>query len=339
MTPERSQRNNDAGTNPNIIPQHLENVPFDNTSIQEAVDNNIIDTTPDTDQLKILQSGDYRSPRPPAKEVPLNSSEYQVPVEKKKGRGRLYTILGGAAATAVAATALFLLPKGENNNNENKPVPTQPVATAETTPGQLTESAEPTLEAVKSYEKPFTVESMQIPSGLSAEEYGEALITDRYTRWIMAGTTEENEQAFFDNGGDETILANVADKNATIVAEALYVPDWKNKRRLVEYLDTEKDLNRANLAAWVRTNTSQGPVEEEAFEETVTLVSAEQLSGDATTGRVINFTAVQHNNSSMNIIGELAPSRLASDGRIFSVRFTTTVMNGKELISDVDTTG
>lgn len=148
---------NTAGTNPSEVAPHLSEVPYDNTSLQEAIDNAELRDNVDTGQLQEVQTGTYWSDRPPAREVTAllegqqpalpdhaptteaaTASTYQPretlstsPEKKSKKRSAVIIgALGALGASAAAAIALFSGPKGGDNAGATTPEASRPVATA-----------------------------------------------------------------------------------------------------------------------------------------------------------------------------------------------------------------
>jgi hypothetical protein len=124
--PEKSNVTPTAGDNPSTA-GHLESVPYDKEPLAQHYNE---DVSIDTGQLTQVQTGEYWSDRPPARELP-------VEIEKKKNKRNLFIALG-LGATGIA-TAIGAMVGATGNGFIQKPSPlpeVTPSASAPVIPGQ-----------------------------------------------------------------------------------------------------------------------------------------------------------------------------------------------------------
>jgi hypothetical protein len=142
-----------AGENPNTA-GHLEDIPFDKEPLELHYGEDEKQKV-DTGQLAQVQTGEYWSPRPPARELPIAEGE------KKKSKRNLFIGLAAATATLLAAGGAMVGATGNGFVKKPGTLPEQtPSASAPLTPGQTTPTfespAQPkgaTPEDIASYEK------------------------------------------------------------------------------------------------------------------------------------------------------------------------------------------
>ena len=341
---------NTAGTNPSEVAPHLSEVPYDNTSLQEAIDNADLRDNIDTGQLQEVQTGTYWSDRPPAREVTAllddqqpalpdhapvaeaaTASTYQ-PVEslpnapEKKSKKRPAMIvgaLGALAATGAAAAALFMGPKGGDNAGATAPETSRPVATAPAVPG---ETAKPT----DGEAEPFTVDSLKIPAGLSDQQFGQTFI-NHYVRWIHNGATTESQKKWLDNPND-AILSQIASDNTFTAAEALYGPDWQKNPILVKEVKVPEQSNEDYLRMRFMTDGNPNGGDPVAYSENMTVDTVERVSANPDGGRTLHITGHIWNNSDKNSMGATFPEVKKNNGKAYSTTVTTKIVNGTEYI-------
>lgn len=122
-----------AGENPTTA-GHLEDIPFDKEPLELHYGEDEKQKV-DTGQLAQVQTGEYRSPRPPAKELPVEA-------EKKSKVGRWVAAGVGAVALLAASTVITVNSITGNgfiknpNDKENLPPAPDTTNTAPVTPGQ-----------------------------------------------------------------------------------------------------------------------------------------------------------------------------------------------------------
>lgn len=221
--------------------------------------------------------------------------------QKKKGKGKLFAILGATAAGAVTAASLFLLPKGENNANENKPTPTQPVATAEATPSQ---TASPnTLQT-----KEELIKSLEIKANQSDEKIAADVIS-LYSKWGMAGATEEAYKNQDLSRSLEEEAEKIANEQAPIYAEAMFGKDYNSDPSDVNTVRGMKLINKDNVWRYLATSggTSLNPKNIEPWSWTKELVSLES-SEDVGNSKTLTIKYAEYNNGGKNSIAEYPAS-------------------------------
>ena len=244
-----------------------------------------------------------------------------VEADKPWYRTTAAKIGAGAVGLVLAAGAVF----GVNTLNEVSEKP--PVATAPADSGEVP----PVAEQISPFEQELTVEAMQIPAGLSAEDFAEVLIAERYTTWGMAGATYENKDAWIEGGGGRPFIEAIAERNAAVAAEALFIDGWRENPRLVDALAFDREQNVSSVQYWLSFNEELG--DREPYVETLTIQSVTVI-GEGNGIRTLEIVGVEHNNSAMNRVGIKFPEVAAQDGKTFTWEFTTKVVDGFERISD-----
>ncbi len=242
--------------------------------------------------------------------VSENAPEPGKAPEKKKSKRALYTAIGSVAGLAVAAGAVF---GGIVLNQAPK---TEPIASA---PSDPTETAPPTPEATNSPEQELTVEALQVPAGLSAEALGEMVVGDRFTAWANAGADDNLRlRAREANVGWPAFLPEVADENAAIFAEALYIDGWEQDPNLVKDVNGAKEINRATLDSYKSTawNRDEHPENVEPYRYWMNVVEVAQLSASGDE-RTLEVALRDHDNSDKNMI----ESQLSDHTFIYTIRF------------------
>lgn len=246
---------------------------------------------------------------------------------EKKPRKFVYGTVAGIAGAAIAAGAIM----GIGALNE-KPKKDDHASSASAAPSKTPEaSTPPTPEAL-------TVQSLEIPAGLTPEELGTTLI-DRLSSWDMAGATAENRDGYLKAGaatGDSFGYATqLAQQNGAIYAEALFGPDWQSVPTLATYVPNKEKANAGLIELWFATSAGISRLDPEPFKssDTVDSVTVVSQSGGAITERI---ATTAHNNSSANRADTLAPGTAALDGEKFVVVATFTTVNGVEKVSGFD---
>lgn len=182
----------------------------------------------------------------------IPTGELPVAAEQKKGHGKLYAVIGAAAAAAAAAASLFLLPKGENNDKANVPAPTQPVASAEATPGATAPVPAETSQSTQTKAEQITSHEIKVnPSD-------EALSTDivsKFSDWGMAGANQEAFDKFAKgtNASIEQIADDIAAEQGDIYATAIFGPNYKSNPEIMKTVTALIKINANNIRLYIRT--------------------------------------------------------------------------------------
>ncbi len=148
----------------------------------------------------------------------------------------------GAAAGLLAATTSFgLILKGVAQNHANTPTTqSQPNTSPAAVAPSLAPEADPTNPAniPPSPEVAVSVDQLEIQAGLDNEKTAK-LVLSRIFDWQNAGTDQpalaNNEQAARHSGqSDIEFEQEVAQKNASTFAKALFIPGWESDPTLAE---------------------------------------------------------------------------------------------------------
>jgi hypothetical protein len=278
---------------------------FDHTSLPDAVERGLVNPMPDT----------------PAGLEQTESTE-------KKSHKKL--VIGGAAflagAAVIAGSVIGLKAAGDAPKNA-LPAP-DPKATSHTP--EATPTAQPEV---------LTVQSAEIPAGLTPEQLGTTLI-DRLSSWDMAGATAANRDAYFAEGAKtgnaNTYATQVSESNGDIYAEALFGPNWQSVPILATYVPNEKIANADIIELWFKTSSGTSGLDTSPFRNWDTVDSVTVVSQNATS--VTEHIDVTSNNNAGqgNRAETLAPGTAAQNGEKFVVKATFTTVGGVEKISNFD---
>lgn len=276
---------------------------FDNTSLPEAVERGLVNPTPDTP----------------------SELEQTAPTEKKSHKK---LIIGGAAflagAAVIAGSVIGLKAAGDAPKNPApKPDPKATSQTPEATPTATSEV--------------LTVQSAEIPAGLSPEQLGTTLIK-RLSSWDMAGATTANRAAYLKASDSFAYASQLSETNGNIYAEALFGPNWQTVPILATYVPNEEKANAGLIELWFATSPGIGasPLDTSPFQSWDTVDSVTVVSQDA--GSITeNIATTAHNNAGQgNRADQLDPGAVALNGEKFVVKATFTAVNGVEKISNFD---
>jgi len=178
--------------------------------------------------------------------------------KEPKGRKRQMAIMGGLVVglASVGGLGAYLASSSESNTPEPAPEPSveAPVVPGEVdaTPSvEATESTDPTpTETEVTGEIIFDVEP--IPADLPAEELA-AASNGLWETWSMSGATDETISATdqgwleYNDGGLESYISEVAQRNAEPFVEAYFPTDWESNQDLVDYYQGVVDANQGYI--------------------------------------------------------------------------------------------
>lgn len=195
-----------------------------------------------------------------------------------------------------------------------------------------------------------TVESLEIPANLSAEEFANDFIKD-INSWTMAGTTTENYDKYKEvsakpiptsQGGYMYIgVTNygqqVAKQYTDIYAKALFTGQHTDdidtdKSNAGVYIRNFESENAYCIAEWLATYKSGSPYDKEPYSEYLTVTNVEEIS-PADNIRTIKVTATLHDNASKN-----TAKRGVSDdnGKTYIYSLVTATFDGHEKIDSIN---
>jgi hypothetical protein len=307
---DKSSPNIDHVPHTGNLPEGLQENPlnnFDKTSLRDAVDQGLIST-------------------------PHSTEGYAEPIAEKRKRSSLLKTVGVFAAGLAVAGAGFA---GYSTMN-NTPKP-QPVATAPGEPlPEATPSIEPSQPTPVESEAPvsggelLSVEALEIPTGLDAEELGTMIVADRFTKWGNAGAVDSLLQESMDrNLGWDTLIPEKVSENRKIFADALYVEGWEQNTQLRTYVDGSSKANENTLKWYTSTqwNGEEKPENIEGYKVELTVDGVQEVESDDTS-RTIEVAYTNHTNSDLNRGPE--PE---TQGGIYTI--TLEDVNGTEKIADI----
>lgn len=276
-----------------------------------------------TDQLERTT---YGTPTPPAPPVGPSDPNDTVPAPRKSRRG---LVIGGIAAAATLPIALAGALYYGSIQGEKAPVPNEggPIAEGPADPG----------EEVPNTPEQLTVEQLQIPAGLEAQQVGQ-LIIERFDSWQNAGTNDpaiyaEWRAAGVENMSTGDFVTAKAEEFAAIYRSALYVEGYA-----YDSFDVAVNANTLELNL-LTSNPNMNPKDLEAYQRNVSFDAAREVSSEGTPGqdgytRVIEVDYTESNNADRNRAGEDFGQETASFGTPKGTYTLTLVtQNGTEKIA------
>jgi hypothetical protein len=294
MTPqERANLDTQVGHSGNLPEGLGREVPtneFDNTSLQEAVDRNLV-VVPET------------APQAP----PVVETTPNIAPNKPSHKGR-NAIIGGIATIAVAGGAVAAW-AGLTNNATSAPNSgdgtSQGDTNGDTTGGnQVTDGSN------------LTVEALTLPADKTPEQLGEVVVVESLNKWILAGATEANQSLYFQSGGDPAFTEKLAAQNAEVFGDALLVSGWRQNGALADWVNEQKKINVSALERWFETYND--PEDNNIAYTRSDTVDSSVVSADGSV--VVNVTS--HSNADKNTVGTKDPGSLTIEGDKFSQTFT-----------------
>ncbi|MBX3077737.1 MAG: hypothetical protein KF692_00675 [Cryobacterium sp.] len=256
-------------------------------------------TTPETPS--ITPDGDVSSVAYPDGSHPESDFQPRTEVapeksEKKSGswtRGKIISGIAIASVLGIAGgTAAVLTPQSQS-------APEVPVDPTETP------TISPSPEVTQSPKAEFTVQSLEIPTGLDSEALGKALIEDRITKWLNAGANQETMTLWINYSGTlDEFVPTIVDPNTEIIRKALFIEDYKNSpldSNIDGVIDGISIVNSIVIKNYIATVASDNPNNKEAYRQWYTVDSVNELKSNTPGSRnlVINYT--EHSNSDKNI--------------------------------------
>jgi len=256
---------------------------FDNTTLHQAVESNLI-TTPDT-----------------AEELTAEAP--------KKSHKRRNIIIGGVATflagTVVATTAFLTAPSDESGNApiKGEPVPAEPAAPAEPADGG---EQEPVSTGFEVFDLP-TVAEVEI----SADQSEEAIAEDVFStmsQWWMTGATKEMSDYSLE--GDNVLLSTtefatkVSETVDPVFEEALFGENASNPD-FQQAIELQKTIHNQVL---VSNYASYGANSEAPYYKKLVFTGLDSYinNEDGTTTLYVNV--IQEDNADQNVVGEVGTS-------------------------------
>lgn len=172
------------------------------------------------------------------------------------------------------------------------------------------------------------IASLEIPTGLDTETLANTIVADRLTKWLNAGAEDSLlDDSMKANEGWATYLPKVAQENADVYTQALFVDDWEQHTDLVQEANNDQSFNLGVLQRYVNTawNSDAHPENKEAFKTWFTIDSVSE--GDTGTNRTLSIKCTYHNNSGMNDVTDEKPETK------YTYTITVSDVNGTEKIS------
>ena len=261
-------------------------------------------------------AGTSEAPRPET-----TPSTPETPRFTKKQK--LIAALAGGALLAGGAFGLGLAANSGEKPAEapaNTSEPVDPVEPVEPAPVE-----EPTTPEVDT----ISVEALEIPAGLNAEELAKVIVEDRFTDWDNASATQNLfNKVIEENKSWNELLPEIAAQNRDIFAESLYVSGWEQDPELAQNVEAKAESNLAVLGNYVQTAfKTDGPAVEAYYIDTV-VKSASESSGE-NGERILTIDVGQTDNREQNQI---------TTTELRDARYIITLIeeNGKEKIANIE---
>ncbi len=320
-----------AGTNPNDA-GHLAEIPFDTEPISLHYDKN---HTVNTDQLEQIQTGEYWSERPPARELPTVTET----VREQKSKKGLWIKLGAAAGgLALVGGGLATYLGMNSHNDENQPPQPTPSASAPVTPGTQ-EATPPTTPAPEKTVGSEKSSSIELKAGQTPEALAKNLFEGVFPRWNMASanqdTTKEIDEYVITNGDSKMAdyYKVIAQKNTSIFIKALFIEG--STKDLPAIVAKYEEVNTWVINMYDLTSHDEEPYKVWNAVQTTKVVSKE---GTKTTIQV-NFTEHDNSKSGLNHADKLLAQQgqgAAFDGNKRTATITFDSASGSEKILSLD---
>jgi hypothetical protein len=248
------------------------------------------------------------------------------PNKKKSRKG----LIAGLASTAAGALIVGGVAYGINSANQ---APGQideteqiddPVTSPEDNEGQTPEVI-PTVESLS-----ISAEELSNP-----DAFMETYLEERITAWFNSGATPENAQRAAEMGFSAEFAQQIAAETDQIFIDALLVDNWESNPRLVNWVNTMKEIHWETLQLYYATSypdlTPEDKVAYARFSNFDSMISF-TMNPD---GSVVEQNN-EHNsdNADQNSIGEKEGAQ-GVDGNNDTPTRTFVVVDGKVKLSDI----
>lgn len=252
-------------------------------------------------------------------------------------------ISGLRKLAAVGALSAIALTGCAANNVEAQPSPVETTTSASPVPLETTEpTPAETPQPGATYET-YTVEELQIPAGLSDEEFGRLVVEERLALWVNAGANEGLLTRKEEEGLSwEELLPKIADENRDLFVEALINPNggWRTGGGATtsviwggytqESIERLREWNLSVLRSYVATQWSDNPEDKEGYRASFHVEDYGEVWNDAQhgygsgDGRVNAIFAVQSNGDLNSRGGTIR------EDKVFHAMFQETKVEGDQ---------
>ena len=199
-------------------------------------------------------------------------------------------------------------------------------------PDRSSDSAPTASPSPESTGTEFTVESLEIKTGLDAETLGKTLIEDRFTDWLNAGADQETMNAWLDfNGTFEDFLPTIINPISKTFTQALFIPNYRDSpldADLQSSIDGSIRANSATVGWFISTLHSDKPEDLEPYRQWTTVDAVEELPNDVTGNRTLRIDYTDHSNADRNTANPLTMTQ-----GTYEVTFQS--INGTEKIAAI----
>jgi hypothetical protein len=181
---------------------------------------------------------------------------------------------------------------------------------------------------------PLTIESVQIPTGLTPDQLGAALV-DRISKWDRAGATEANRAKFLkiisDGSGNDgqPFCKELSLQNQAIYGPALFGPNWQSS----VYVQNKPQSNALDMLLYFKTvSLGRVPYEHLTMLDTAYPITSVQNPDGSITEHI---SYVESDNAAANGAVQLeADGQMQVNGDKGVIIATFVPTNGAEIISD-----
>ncbi|WP_437770483.1 hypothetical protein [Arthrobacter sp. KNU40] len=299
MSIERPEQRTIINVSPEALPAHIERVDeaFDNTSLPQAhaeglVDNQVPDHAQDVIDIANPDTANF-----------IERTAREEPVSHR--RRNLLIGLGAGAAGIALAVGAFVGIKGATDGSHNAAPGSDPKAT-----GQLNETS-PSPSALQEHN--YTVQELLIPATLSGEDAAKMLFEQRFSTWYAAGASDKLSSDWLKAGGGGAMPKSMAAASGPTFADAVMVPDWRNRPSLVRIEQREEAVNADALETWLMTYKSHDAQDKEPYKRSLTVEKADVVSS-TDSSIILTVYATEHENADKNRAIQIDPNHTSIEG-------------------------
>lgn len=266
------------------------------------------------------------APTGSAPQAPENFEPENTPDKKNKLRNRL---IGGGVIALLAVTG------GIIGVNAAKSGEKPPQATSSSAPANPEKTSTPETKGNNvTPEYTFTPDLINIPAGLSDQEYATHIVDD-LMKWSMAGATDANYNKWVEGGLDDSLEKSIAADNLGVVQGShLFSEAGLADSTIKLVMQNQTVANEGYIQAWFTTYNQPGQKpaagQTEAFNETLSMDSF-TATKTANGGREFVIEGSQHNNADKNTYSS-HQNFVDQNGLKFELHITTSVAGGFEQI-------
>jgi len=245
-------------------------------------------------------------------------------------------LVGGGAVVGVNLANSGEKP-AENPADTSEPFEPTPVDSGE--PNEPADNGENLDEEFT--EADLTVEALEIPAGLSAEDFARTLTERNLAVWKPLQNDEFFSYVLTEFGNGTPLADTVRERSnelAAIVHKSTFTEEALSTSNVQYYLKIRDNVIFASLQGWLITYESGNPEDIEPYDGGTNLISATEVSKDEAGGREINMVTQQYDNRDLNRMGTKYVNSIGGEVSFNPLTYTvnTVVVGGVEKISNIE---